>query len=144
MIRLLTAAASASALCASALFAATAAYSQTGAPMPLEASAAQAAAGQSASAFNGKWSVLIVTETGTCDRAYRYPLVIENGNVIYGGKNNFTVSGQVEPNGAVVVSVTQGQYGAQGTGRLSGKFGRGTWAAPAGGCSGRWEADKRG
>jgi hypothetical protein len=139
MIRLLTAAAS-----ACALFAATAAYSQTGAPMALEASAPQAAAKQSAAVFNGKWSVLIVTENGTCDRAYRYPLIIENGAVLYGGKNNFTVSGQVEASGAVIVSVTQGQYGAQGTGKLSGKFGRGTWEAPAGGCSGRWEADKRG
>lgn len=139
MIRLLTTAA-----IVGALTAATAAYSQTGAPLPLATSANQAAAGKSAAAFNGKWSVLIVTEAGTCDRAYRYPLIIENGAVLYGGKNNFTVSGEVQPNGAVVVSVTQGQYGAQGTGQLSGKYGRGTWEAPAGGCSGRWEADKRG
>lgn len=94
--------------------------------------------------FDGRWSVLIVTEQGTCDRAYRYPLIIENGNVLYGGRKNFDVSGQVESNGAVIVSVRQGDMGAQGTGRLSGKYGRGTWVAPQGGCSGRWEADKRG
>ena len=94
--------------------------------------------------FDGRWSVLIVTEQGTCDRAYRYPLIIENGHVLYGGKKNFDVSGRVESNGAVIVSVTQGNQGAQGTGRLSGKYGRGTWAAPTGGCAGRWEADKRG
>lgn len=139
MIRLLTTAAM-----IGALSAASAAHSQTGAPLPLETSASQAKANQSTAVFDGKWSVLIVTENGTCDRAYRYPLIIENGNVLYGGKNNFTVSGEVQANGAVVVSVTQGQYGAQGTGQLKGKYGRGTWAAPAGGCSGRWEADKRG
>jgi hypothetical protein len=138
MIRLLTTAALVGVLSAS-----TAAYSQTGAPLPLETSASQAKA-KSTAVFDGKWSVLIVTEAGTCDRAYRYPLIIENGNVLYGGKNNFTVSGEVQANGTVVVSVTQGQYGAQGTGKLSGKYGRGTWAAPSGGCSGRWEADKRG
>jgi hypothetical protein len=139
MIRLLTGAA-----IACALTAASAAYSQTGAPLPLETSATEAAARQSVNAFDGKWSVLIVTEAGTCDRAYRYPLIIENGNVLYGGKNNFTVSGQVQANGSVVVGVYQGNQGAQGTGKLSGKYGRGTWEAPAGGCSGRWEADKRG
>ena len=96
------------------------------------------------STFDGKWSVLIVTEHGNCDRAYRYPLLIQNGNVLYGGKKNFNVSGQVQPSGAVVVSVTQGNAGAVGTGRLNGKYGSGKWEAPQGGCSGRWQADKRG
>jgi hypothetical protein len=96
------------------------------------------------SSFDGKWSVLIVTEQGNCDRAYRYPLLIQNGNVLYGGKKNFNVSGQVQPSGAVVVSVTQGNAGAIGTGRLNGKYGSGKWEAPQGGCSGRWQADKRG
>jgi len=27
--------------------------------------------------YNGTWSVLIVTQKGTCDRAYRYPVKIE-------------------------------------------------------------------
>ena len=31
--------------------------------------------------FDGGWSVLIVTEKGTCDRAYRYPIKIKNGAV---------------------------------------------------------------
>ena len=97
-----------------------------------------------ADSFDGKWSVLIVTEQGNCDRAYRYPLLIQNGNVLYGGKKNFNVSGQVQPSGAVVVSVTQGNAGAVGTGRLNGKYGSGKWEAPQGGCSGRWQADKRG
>ena len=110
----------------------TAAHSQVPAPPPLSTD------------FDGKWSVLIVTEQGTCDRAYRYPLLIEGGNVLYGGKKNFTVSGEVKKGGAVVVSVMQGTQGAQGTGRMKGKYGVGTWAAPSGGCSGTWKAEKRG
>ena len=31
--------------------------------------------------FDGAWSVLIVTQKGTCDRAYRYPGKISNGSV---------------------------------------------------------------
>jgi hypothetical protein len=121
----------ASAALLSAVFV-TAAYSQVPAPPPLS------------SDFDGKWSVLIVTEQGTCDRAYRYPLVIEGGNVQYGGKKNFTVSGEVKKGGAVVVSVMQGTQGAQGTGKMQGQYGAGTWVAPSGGCSGRWKAEKRG
>jgi hypothetical protein len=94
--------------------------------------------------FDGRWSVLIVTEQGTCDRAYRYPLKIENGNVLYAGRNNFQVSGKVSGKGAVSVTVASGNRGARGTGRLRGKYGRGTWRALSGECSGRWEADRRG
>ena len=34
------------------------------------------------SAYDGDWSVLIVTERGTCDRGYRYPVKIANGVVL--------------------------------------------------------------
>src|ERR1041384_6076160 len=55
--------------------------------------------------FDGTWSVLIVTQKGTCDRAYRYPVKIDNGSVGYAGSASFTVSGRVQPTGAVVVTV---------------------------------------
>ena len=35
--------------------------------------------------FDGTWSVEIVTEAGTCDRAYRYPVRIENGQARFIG-----------------------------------------------------------
>src|SRR5262249_28987901 len=39
----------------------------------------------SAPSYDGLWSVVIVTETGTCDRAYRYPIRISNGTLINAG-----------------------------------------------------------
>ena len=54
----------------------------------------------SAKSFDGGWSVLIVTEKGTCDRAYRYPVKIENGSVGYAGSASFNVTGKVGKNGA--------------------------------------------
>src|SRR6478609_3882446 len=69
--------------------------------------------------FDGGWSVLIVTEKGTCDRAYRYPIKIENGAVGYAGSASFTVSGKVDPKGAVIVTVARGSQSATGTGRMS-------------------------
>ena len=78
--------------------------------------------------FDGNWSVLIVTERGTCDRAYRYGISIRSGYVYYGGGGvNFT--GHVAANGTVNVRVTSGGAFADGSGRLSRNVGQGVWAA---------------
>jgi hypothetical protein len=93
--------------------------------------------------FDGGWSVLIVTEKGTCDRAYRYPVRIENGAVGYAGSASFNVSGKVGDNGAVTVTVSRGSQSAKGTGRMSATDGAGTWTAGSGDCSGTWTAERR-
>ena len=96
-------------------------------------------------AFDGQWSVLIVTQSGTCDRAYRYGVSIRNGGVYYdGGVVNFT--GRVAANGAVTVRVTSGSAFAAGSGRLSRRDGQGQWSGQSGGsrCSGYWTAERRG
>ena len=93
--------------------------------------------------FDGAWSVLIVTDKGTCDRAYRYPVRIENGSVGYAGSASFTVSGKVGGNGTVTVTVSRGRESAKGTGRMSGTEGAGTWVAGSGECAGSWTAERR-
>src|ERR1700676_3559760 len=91
--------------------------------------------------YDGLWSVVIVTEKGTCDRAYRYPVRISNGAVQNDGPSLINVSGKVGGNGAVTVMVSAGDKSASGTGRLSGKAGGGQWSGGA--CAGRWEAERR-
>jgi hypothetical protein len=93
--------------------------------------------------YNGQWSVLIVTEKGTCDRAYRYPVKIENGSLGYAGSASFSVSGSVGDNGALVVTVSKGDKSAKGTGHISSTNGTGTWTAAGGECSGTWTAERR-
>jgi hypothetical protein len=93
--------------------------------------------------YDGNWSVLIVTQKGTCDRAYRYPVKIQNGAVGYAGSASFTVSGKVGDNGAVTVLVARGSTSAKGQGRLSGTDGSGLWTASSGECSGTWTAERR-
>jgi hypothetical protein len=95
--------------------------------------------------FDGLWSVLIITDSGQCDRAYRYALRIENGRIRYDDPS-FDVSGQVTPSGQVRVMVRYGQQQASGTGRLSLDGGEGVWSGRASGsrCSGHWEAERRG
>jgi len=93
--------------------------------------------------FDGQWSVLIVTQKGQCDRAYRYPVKIENGSVGYAGSASFTVSGKVGDAGAVTVTVARGSQSATGTGRMSATDGSGIWTAASGECSGTWTAERR-
>jgi hypothetical protein len=121
----------ATALAALAILAATALPATTA---PIAASKAN---------YNGTWSVLIVTEKGTCDRAYRYPVKIENGSVGYAGTASFNVSGTVGDNGSVTVMVSRGSQSAKGTGRMSLSDGAGTWTAGSGECSGTWTAERR-
>jgi hypothetical protein len=91
--------------------------------------------------FDGQWSVVIVTDKGTCDRAYRYPVRISNGTVLNDGPSLVNVSGKVANNGAVKVLVSAGDKSATGVGKLSAKMGGGSWSG--GDCSGRWEAERR-
>ena len=101
------------------------------------------AAAVAKSTFDGQWSVLIVTQKGTCDRAYRYPVKIENGSVGYAGSASFNVSGKVGDNGSVTVMVSRGSQSARGQGKLSATDGSGMWTAGSGDCSGTWTAERR-
>jgi hypothetical protein len=91
--------------------------------------------------YDGLWSVVIVTEQGLCDRAYRAPIRISKGNLANAGAGAFTITGKVAKNGAVTVMVSQGDKSATGTGRLSGKTGAGSWSG--GPCAGTWQAERR-
>jgi hypothetical protein len=95
--------------------------------------------------YDGKWSVLIVTNQGSCDRAYRYGLSIVDGKVVYAGDAAVNVSGRVNRNGAVRVVVSAGSQRADGSGRLSLNAGQGHWrgASSNGSCSGTWTAERR-
>ena len=97
--------------------------------------------------YDGEWSVLIVTEPGTCDRAYRYGVQINNGNVLYQGGGAINFSGRVTAKGSVQVVVTAGDRRAVGQGRMSRTLGTGRWngtSSGSGSCAGYWEAERRG
>jgi hypothetical protein len=93
------------------------------------------------SAFDGRWSITIETDRGSCDRAYRVGLIIEGGTVTYEG----TPYGRVTPKGDVRVHFTVGEQRAEGSGRLSKASGAGVWkgVGSSGRCSGHWFAEPR-
>jgi len=91
--------------------------------------------------FDGKWSVVVVTEKGDCDRAYRYPIDIRNATLVNAGNTSFDISGKVQGDGAIAVKISYGQKSALGSGRLSGASGEGRWSG--GTCAGSWTAERR-
>jgi hypothetical protein len=95
----------------------------------------------SAPAYDGLWSVSIVTEKGDCDRGYRYPIRITNGVLQNAGSVSIDISGKVQPTGAITVMVSAAGKSANGSGRLSGDIGEGRWSG--GECSGSWTAERR-
>ena len=95
--------------------------------------------------YDGRWSVVIITEAGGCDRAYRYAVRISGGRIYYDGDSAAVINGQVDARGNVVVSLRYGQSAANGSGRLTESDGEGRWqgASTSSSCSGRWEAERR-
>jgi hypothetical protein len=100
-----------------------------------------------ATAFDGDWSVVIMTQSGGCDRAYRYGVRIADGNVVYDGGGPVDLQGHVFSNGSVRVSVSGAGQHAEGQGRLTRTgSGNGTWEGQGslGSCTGVWQAERRG
>ncbi len=109
------------------------------------AAAVRSSAPAARSSFDGAWSVVIITDSGTCDREYRYGLRISNGRVLYQGDPSINIAGQVDPNGRVAVVVRSGDQVASGAGRLSRARGSGLWNGRSSTqqCSGHWVAERR-
>lgn len=128
-----------------AIFAATvAALLVTGASLASDA-APRAVRSSLTQAFDGLWSVEIVTSFGDCNNSYRYPLRISDGHVIKADQDpNYNVAGAVGRSGAIGVTVVGGDQTATGTGRLTRNSGTGIWHTSNGECSGRWTAERRG
>ncbi len=95
-------------------------------------------------AYDGNWKVVIVTQSGTCDPAYSYPVRVTAGRVSYAGDGNFEISGNVSDGGGVNVIIARGDQKATGSGRLTANSGAGNWIGKSAStaCSGRWEASR--
>ena len=90
--------------------------------------------------------MLVITDRGECDRAYRYPVRIRGGKVGHPDPSNtsFNIGGRVSQGGTVRVFVSRGDKRADGVGRLTRAGGGGKWRSARGECSGRWTAERRG
>jgi hypothetical protein len=99
------------------------------------------------SRYNGSWAIAIMTERGSCDPLYRYYVDVEGQTVWLRSMTGATAqsaAGLVRPDGRINVTLGQADDPVSVKGRLGTATGAGTWAAPARGCTGRWNAAKRG
>ena len=93
-------------------------------------------------AYDGSWSLSIVTERGNCDRNYYFQVQVANGVVSHSNLVRFR--GRVSNSGHARVSVTVMDKHASGSGRLRGSSGRGRWSGYSGKdrYSGSWTAQR--
>jgi hypothetical protein len=92
---------------------------------------------------DGRWSVLLVTEHGDCE-VYRWQVVLQNGQILPSANLPAQPAGGVNARGQVDLTFTRGNDTLAAVGDIQGGAGVGTWTAPAKGCSGRWQAERRG
>jgi hypothetical protein len=97
------------------------------------------------SSFDGTWNVLFITEAGQCGPPFRYDISIVNGVVVTSAEAAHDMSGQVDLNGNVRVSIYRAAERAVGSGRLQSNSGAGIWKGvlSAHRCSGSWQAERR-
>jgi len=94
--------------------------------------------------FDGPWSVVVVTNSGPCERTYTGRVQIINGVVQFGGRGPSSVSGRVTERGGVSLAASIGAGWAKASGQVSTNSGQGTWRAQVENrtCTGSWSAQK--
>ena len=109
--------------------------------LALAVTAATSSIATARTAYDGAWSLSIVTQRGACDR-YNFPVQINNGNVTFPGL--VRAGGRVSPKGGVHVTVAAMGKSASGSGRLTLRSGSGRWSGRSGNdrCSGTWTAQR--
>lgn len=105
-----------------------------------------AAPAHAQSAYDGPWSIVIMTRGGTCQSGMRYGVDISHGQIINPAAGAADVQGRITPRGAVRVTVRSGGAWALGSGRLGRVAGGGVWhgEGSSGLCNGTWVAQRSG
>lgn len=93
-----------------------------------------------AASFDGSWTVSISTKKGSCDSG-SIPVQVSEGR-IQSSHPSVALSGRVAQGGSISVTVGGGVKKANGSGRLTGSSGSGTWSGGGGVCSGTWVAQR--
>jgi hypothetical protein len=92
--------------------------------------------------FDGRWSILVITDRGDCS-IYRYAVAVDRGRARYLGTADFTIDGSITPNGTLRASIRRGGDRADAQGRLGPEAGSGRWRTSGShDCSGHWTAER--
>jgi hypothetical protein len=91
--------------------------------------------------YDGRWSVLVITDKGTCD-VYRWSISVLNGRVVSMEENIARPSGRISRKGSVNLTFRRGRDVLQARGRIGRNYGSGSWKASGRNCAGRWRAER--
>ena len=88
---------------------------------------------------DGVWAVSLFTEQGSCDSTSSSRINVRDGRV---NENLLvaSITGAVNPNGAVALRVTRGSDAMTAQGRIRGSRASGSWTSVSRNCSGSWTA----
>jgi hypothetical protein len=92
--------------------------------------------------YDGVWNVVFATTRGTCSSGTSIPFAVSGNRVSSAGGGR--VEGTVNRAGGVIVRASVGASRANGSGRLVGNSGSGSWSGIISGdrCSGTWQATR--
>jgi hypothetical protein len=90
--------------------------------------------------FDGNWQISIFGAPGHCQFGYRMKMTIDNGNVLYRGRQVSPHAIYVSNAGAVTLRLGTGKYTVVGTGAIDARRGQGRWTAEGFSCTGWWRA----
>ena len=93
-----------------------------------------------AAPFDGSWTVNIASQSSACTSG-SLPIEVRDGKIV-SGNPTVNVQGQVADSGGLRVIVGDGVRKANGSGKLAGTSGSGTWSGGGGICSGTWVAQR--
>jgi hypothetical protein len=93
-----------------------------------------------AAPFDGSWTVKIASNSSAC-KSGELPIEVRDGKIV-SGNPVVNISGQVGQSGGLRVVVGDGVRKANGSGKLAGTSGNGTWSGGGGICSGTWVAER--
>ena len=95
---------------------------------------------RSAETFDGNWQISIFGAPGHCQFGYRMRMTIDNGNVLYRGRQVSPHAINVSNAGAVTLRLGTGKYTVIGSGAIDARRGQGRWTAEGFRCTGWWRA----
>lgn len=101
--------------------------------------------GRAGTKYDGQWSVIVYTSSGSCDAAFRFSGQIVNGEISY-AYSNIEITGRVEPSGDTHAHVTVTGGHGEAHGHMTATQGSGTWTGEGsdGHCAGTWVATRPG
>ncbi len=90
--------------------------------------------------FDGNWTISIFGAPGVCQFGYRMKMTIDNGNVLYRGRQVSPHAIYVSNAGAVTLRLGTGKFTVIGSGAIDPRRGQGRWTAEGFRCTGWWRA----